>query len=685
MTDPSSSSPEAPGSLTWIEHVLRAERMAMDELLTRRLAEFLADLKLQLGSEIPRVAWPSAAEDTASSAALKDVQVQVFPVLPVLPGVAPGQGLQVCADGGETVLVAQAKKATATEVPLEAHHTNEVVGMGEAKAGMAQPKTSPRSPKSPKHKHRTNARRSSHAGATILDHTTGAEETKDKGFLRNIVDGPHFETSFACLIIANALVMAVEAQYLGIGLGYDIGFPGSIRPADDAWPNAAAFFFALELIFGIAFTIEAIMKLIALKINFFLFYWNWIDTAILVFWYLDMTSSVSLFPNPMLLRLARLGKMVRLIRLVKTIEAFDVLHLLVASITSSVAVLSWSLLFLVLIMSTGALLMSFSLQSFVEDTSNPHDVRLKAFEYFGTFSRAFLTMFEITVGNWVPVCRFLHESISEWFLLVLLIYRCLVGFAVMNVIRAIFLHETFKVAASDDHLMITQQQRQLQKDRKKMTTLLSLADENGDGCISREQFHRILSEPRVLIWLEAMQLDLRGASSPDFLFDMADDQGTNYVAIDGLVRAFESLKGPARSIDMEIVMSELHRIEKNLIETVHDKQGKVPQAAKTVSQPCQLSVLLEETTNGGVPVMCRLVPVEAQGRGSPGSAVPGIADKRKVRRSPQAVLEKGQLPDWLAQMSSELGTEGGVADAPRPGPPLLGEETVWGKDSGAST
>ena len=41
----------------------------------------------------------------------------------------------------------------------------------------------------------------------------------------------------------------------------------------------------------------------------------------------------------------------------------------------------------------------------------------------GTFTRTFLSMFEIMFANWSPPCRVLVEHVSEWFSIFFLLYR----------------------------------------------------------------------------------------------------------------------------------------------------------------------------------------------------------------------------------------------------------------------
>merc|ERR1719464_1911837 len=185
-------------------------------------------------------------------------------------------------------------------------------------------------------------------------------------------------------------------------------------------------------------------------------------------------------------------------------------------------------------------------------------------------------MFEITDGNWIPVTRFLHEEVSEWYGPLMLIYRCLIGFAVMNVLRGIFLHETFKVASSDDELMMMQQQRKVKKHVEKMQKLFAEADDSGDGYLSRSEFEEILSDPRVKSWLAAMELEVRDA---ELVFELVDD-GDHRISAEELVRGFARLKGTARSLDMVTVMHELRRVEKHLVALRGDGVAAVAAASQ---------------------------------------------------------------------------------------------------------
>merc|ERR1712151_1047632 len=118
----------------------------------------------------------------------------------------------------------------------------------------------------------------------------------------------------------------------------------------------------------------------------------------------------------MLLRLLCRLKLVRIARMIKTIQLLDSLQVLIGSISACTSVLVWSASVLGLTMSMISILLNALLMSCMkaetEDCDITEDTRLQLYIYFGSFSRSMYTMFEVTLGNFVPVTRFLTENIS---------------------------------------------------------------------------------------------------------------------------------------------------------------------------------------------------------------------------------------------------------------------------------
>jgi len=212
-------------------------------------------------------------------------------------------------------------------------------------------------------------------------------------------------------------------------------------------------------------------------------------------------------------------------------------------------------------MLSSGLVFNFMLEPFILDTSQPTQARMDIYERFGSFSRAFTTMLEMTLGNWVPPTRMLIEHVSEWYAPVLRVYVCVINFAVIQVVRSVFIHETFNVASMDCDIMIMQQEQKIQKHATNMEILFAEADESGDGYVTLEEFEQITTDPRVKSWLAAMDFDVSDAR---LVFELIDD-GDQKLSATELAQGVRRLKGTARSIDMISLQNVCRRIERYLV------------------------------------------------------------------------------------------------------------------------
>ena len=114
----------------------------------------------------------------------------------------------------------------------------------------------------------------------------GTWEDKSCSFVLEIVKKPQFEAFFFALIMANTMTMAAEAQYNGFDIGNDLNFHSTEKRAADAWPGVAGIFPVVSFCFGAVFTLEAVLKVIGLRLDFFRDPWNWIDSTIVIVWIL---------------------------------------------------------------------------------------------------------------------------------------------------------------------------------------------------------------------------------------------------------------------------------------------------------------------------------------------------------------------------------------------------------------
>eukprot|EP00931_Biecheleriopsis_adriatica_P055516 TRINITY_DN32851_c0_g1_i1.p1 TRINITY_DN32851_c0_g1~~TRINITY_DN32851_c0_g1_i1.p1 ORF type:complete len:630 (-),score=139.18 TRINITY_DN32851_c0_g1_i1:12-1859(-) len=429
------------------------------------------------------------------------------------------------------------------------------------------------------------------------------EKKYENSWLRrveNFVLSPISELIFSVLILANALIMAAEIQYQGIVMASKFDMKGY-------WdlPWAATFFEVSEIFFGVGFSLEAVLKITILRQGYLLVqkqslevqkeptstaiwldrvvstverhlskieWWNVFDFMLVVFWLLSALSIAHLPIDPLILRMCRLARLLRLLRLARTIKGFDSLHLITTTITGSISALFWSAVLLLLMMMLIAAVMNEWLVVYMNSEDEDADPvkQEEVYKYFGTFSRAMLSMFELTVGNWAPITRMLVDNVSEWFTIFAIVQNVFIGFAVLSVIRGVFLHETFQVAATDDQIMMAHKTRARKTHQKKMKRLFAIADADGDGdgFLDIDEFRLVCKDDIMQTWLMSMDMNIKDA---DRVFELIAGGRDSKIDCPTLTKQMSVLKGAATSIDMHILKDEMKVIDS----TVKELRSKV--------------------------------------------------------------------------------------------------------------
>lgn len=398
-----------------------------------------------------------------------------------------------------------------------------------------------------------------------------------------MVRSAYFETVFCVLIVLNMLVMSVEVQYQGLDTGQRIGYMGYTVSAKDLWPGAEEAFRATEWFFGIIFSIEIFIRMVGWGPTRFPFdFWNWFDAGMVALWLLSETWFQSM--DERIIRLARTARLFRLVRVIRMIHGFDSLYLMMTAMKGSVAVLFWSFILLLVAQIMIAFLLNQVLSAtYLLDSTFPQADRHEVFAYFGTCSRAILSMFELTLGNWPVIARILQDKVSEWYFAFSIAHKVTIGFDVIGVINGVFMQETFKVAGSDDKIMMRQRDREKKLHTKKMKRLFEHADESGDGILDMEEFIQVLENPSVRTWLAAQDLSINSNEAAANLFRLLDDGDAALTAME-LVEGVARLKGPAKSMDLAVFKLDFMKFKEDvskLAELVESIGGQVVEGGFT--------------------------------------------------------------------------------------------------------
>ncbi|CAE8665703.1 unnamed protein product [Polarella glacialis] len=362
-----------------------------------------------------------------------------------------------------------------------------------------------------------------------------------------------YELMVGSIILMNCLVMAAVLQVQGAELGYSLGYPGYPEPSS-GWHEASKVFDGLDLLFLGLYTVDLILRTSVLHIHFFKAPLNWVDLLVVISGWIEIFGSG--FIDPFFLRMLRLVKFGRAFKAMQLSKVSHSLKTLGKCITASMGVLFWSLCLLCVIQCIGGMMLSILVRPFMENTEIDPEVRRLVFKYYGTFSGSMLTMFEVLFANWPTACRILVDNVSEWFI----IHRCLVGFAVLNVVNACFVQQTMSVAQQDIESMIETKEKAKNAYARKLRMLFRELDCSGDGFVSWEEFTVLLTDDRLSSFLSAMEID---ASDMQGLFEVLGD-GSGNISADNFIAGAKRINGAAKAVDMAQLLSIVKRLDSKL-------------------------------------------------------------------------------------------------------------------------
>jgi len=376
---------------------------------------------------------------------------------------------------------------------------------------------------------------------------------------RFIVSSDYYEIGITMIILISVLFIALRVQYNGFDAGYQLDYSRMYdEPAAQEWPGAESVLQWSNHVFLGIFTIDVVIRIVVLRLTFFRAVFNWLDLIVVAAGWSEVFIKFTV--SPLVLRMLRLVKFGRAQRVFRNPRAMESLNVMLRCIVVCTTCLLWSAVMILGISCIGGIVVSIMVIYYMSDSANPLENRREVFRYYGTFGRTLLTMFEILFANWSPACRVLTENISEWFALYFIIYRCFAGFAALNVVNAVFIQQTMKVAQDDEELMMDAKENQQKTYGSRLLKLFEELDSSGDGLLNRNEFNMLKKDPKLKSVFSLLGID------PDDMEDLWNcmDDG------DGMIRAQEfcdgavRMKGAARGLDMVGLVRRVKKLEQHV-------------------------------------------------------------------------------------------------------------------------
>jgi len=381
-------------------------------------------------------------------------------------------------------------------------------------------------------------------------------------FLEKKLSSPTFDVSVGLAICANSIIMFLQAEQQGAVAGVALGMRDIV-----GWDHSDIAFVFFEHAFNVLFSLELILRVYAFKCRFFFKAANLFDAFLVLSGLVDSYIVGNVFDGPDLnvsfARMFRVFRLVRVLRIVRVMHAFRELRILVKTIYSSVRALLWSMVLLSIVMAISALFLCQLLDDYIADEDNPMETRLWVYKRYGSASRASWTMFELTLsGGWPNYARPLVEDVSPYLAIYFGAYVSVVTFAMIRIITAIFLQQTFQVAGHDQEMIQMEAMKKKNQYIEKLRDVFEKADESGDGMVSKAEFNKVLQLEEVRKVLRDLEMDPHEAHG---LFALIDD-GDGNISFEEFLSGTLRLKGSAKSVDVIALLYENQKTAKKLNE-----------------------------------------------------------------------------------------------------------------------
>merc|ERR1719195_236596 len=268
-------------------------------------------------------------------------------------------------------------------------------------------------------------------------------------------------------------------------------------------------------------------------------------------------------------RMVRFVRFVRLVRLARAMRGIDSLRLFVLSIFASGMSLVWCCLIVTLIVY---FFVSVFLSGVIEYFRHPNRVAAQdaaMAEFYGSVMRAMATLFMSISGgvDWrdgmQPLIA-IHWAYEPAFLF----FIFFMFFGVLNIVVGAFVTAAGDISKTDRDLLVNAELESVGTYAQKIKAFFAEADSDNSGTLSWDEFEDHLQNPKVAAFFASLELDVSQAHR---LFQLLDTDGSNEVGIDEFLDGCLRLKGPAKSLDVNMLLYETEKLQRQMAKIIEGK------------------------------------------------------------------------------------------------------------------
>lgn len=363
------------------------------------------------------------------------------------------------------------------------------------------------------------------------------KKTALQQFAERLVRHPYFEFVSMVAIILSSSHIGAQTDYM----------------ARNHVDDAPSIYRALDVCFLIFFSFELVLRLFVHRLRYFYMYgcvWNWLDFFLIVMQIIE--ELVQLFVETKtgiwasLLRVVRILRAVRVVRVAHAMQYFEELRFMVECVMHSCKSFHWAALMIGLMVYVFGVHLTHVVH--LEHMAGTPDLG-ELDRWFGNVPRSGLSLFEALTGgvDWDSLAAPLSTQVSPYLGVLFVLYMSFALLAVMNVITGTFVQHAMERAQHNNEIRKVRQ----------ASLMFATLDSKKEGFITFEEIEQHLELPAVRDFFRSLDIDLGDAQC---LFDTLDSNNTGKIEFETFLGGAMRLQGPARAIDLLLVMRELREI-----------------------------------------------------------------------------------------------------------------------------